>query len=161
MTTQNIADLCAAHRQEGRSIVFTHGAFDLLHTGHITFLENARTHGDVLVVGVHLDRHIRAYKGRGRPFFPFVDRVRLVGALRIVDAAVECPDSNAVGLVRQIRPDVYVKDNQADVMRGPEAGVVASYGGRICIVPYTPGISTSLIIGRLRDADRTRPVPYT
>ena len=160
MTDQNIADLRTTHIAEGRSIVFTHGAFDLLHAGHVTFLENARACGDVLVVGVHLDQHISANKGQDRPILPFAERIRVVGALKVVDLAVECPDKDAVNLVRQLRPEVYVKDDQADVMRGPEAGVVAGYGGRICIVPYTPGISTSSIIDRLRATGRAHRVEH-
>lgn len=146
---ESISEICAAQRRRGSTVVFTHGAFDLLHPGHLSFLEDARGHGDFLVVGVHQDLHIREYKGPGRPVLPLADRLRLVAALRVVDRAIVCPDENAAGLVREIRPDVYVKDNQAQVLDSVEARAVGEYGGQVHILPYTSGISTSLLIERL------------
>lgn len=146
---REILDACAAERSRGRSIVFTHGAFDVLHSGHINFLEGARARGDVLVVGLHLDAHIQAYKGLGRPLLPLRDRMRVVGALRVVDFVISCPRSDAVDVVAALRPEVYVKDDQVDVHATVEARTVLGYGGQICILPYTAGISTSAVVRQL------------
>jgi D-beta-D-heptose 7-phosphate kinase / D-beta-D-heptose 1-phosphate adenosyltransferase len=149
MQLREVLDACEAERSNGKAIVFTHGAFDVLHSGHINFLERARAGGDVLVVGLHLDTHIRVYKGPGRPLLPLRDRMRVVGALRVVDFVISCPGSDAVDVLEVLRPEVYVKDDQVNVQATVEATAVMGYGGQICILPYTAGVSTSMVIRRL------------
>jgi rfaE bifunctional protein nucleotidyltransferase chain/domain len=144
------ASAISEHAQRhGKSVVLTHGAFDLLHPGHLAFLEGAGRLGDLLVVGVHKDVHVRAYKGDGRPIFPLEDRLRMISALRVVDFAIVCPDATATSVIEVLRPDIYVKDNQRDVLATEEAAAVSRYEGRVCILPYSDGVSTTAVLQRL------------
>lgn len=129
-----------------KRVVFTHGAFDVLHFGHLNFLESSRECGDVLVVGVHTDSDVRKAKGQSRPVFPLEARLRMLAALRCVDYVVPCNRPDAADVIRELRPDVYVKDSACDPESSVEARTVASYGGKLVVMPYTVGISTSIIL---------------
>lgn len=146
-----------AWRANGLRIAFTHGAFDLVHAGHVEFLEKAALQGDRLVVGVHRDEHIRAYKGPDRPILELRHRLRVVGAFRCVDLALELDDPDAALALIRLRPDVYVKDSGARVEDSPEANVMATLGKEVVIVPYTPGISTSMIVCSLKRGGHGKP----
>jgi rfaE bifunctional protein nucleotidyltransferase chain/domain len=142
-----------AHCSRGAlRVVFTNGHFDLLHAGHVRYLQAARDMGDVLIVGVNSDGSSRARKP-GRPLVPEQDRAELLAALACVDAVVIFDDPTAVGLVEALRPEVYVKGADWDRPGGPrppEADTAQSYGGEVCFVPYEPDRSTTLIIARIR-----------
>ena len=142
------ADLRAA----GRTLVFTNGCFDLLHRGHVDYLQRARSLGDALVVGLNGDRSVRLLKGAGRPILPEADRAAVLAALRAVDAVVVFHEPTAEALVAALRPDIYVKggDWGPGQRVPPEAAVVLGYGGRAQYIPYLPGRSTSEIVARIR-----------
>ena len=136
-------------RKHGERIVFTNGCFDLLHAGHVTYLEAARKTGDRLVLGLNTDRSVRALKGPTRPVIHELDRARVLAALEAVDAVILFDDDTPLALIESIRPDVLVKGSdysENEVVGGAE---VKSWGGRIALIPIVPGRSTSGIIEKL------------
>ena len=124
----------AAERQAGRTIAFANGVFDLLHVGHVRYLEGARREADVLVVAVNDDACVRALKGPDRPVLPAADRAELVAALRCVDAVVIFPEPTVTPLLELLRPDVHCKGTDYTVDTVPERETVHAYGGRTAIV---------------------------
>jgi D-beta-D-heptose 7-phosphate kinase/D-beta-D-heptose 1-phosphate adenosyltransferase len=134
-------------RVEGKTFVFTNGHFDLLHVGHIDYLQRARKLGDVLMVGLNSDASTRALKGEKRPVVPQGERARMLAALACVDYVVIFEETTANSLVEALKPDLYVKGGDWDRGRTPpEAEVVVRYGGRVCILRYLPEHSTTGLI---------------
>ena len=135
-------------RNEGLAVVFTNGCFDLLHIGHVTLLDDARREGDRLIVGINSDASVRRLKGPSRPIVPEHARARVLAALAAVDAVVVFDEPTPLELMIALRPDVIVKggDYVADDIVG--ATEVRSWGGRVEIVPFVPGFSTTDIIAR-------------
>ena len=149
----DLGDVLARVRQwrdRGERIVFTNGCFDLLHVGHVTYLERARRHGHRLVVGLNTDRSVRALKGPDRPLIGEQDRARVLAALAAVDAVVLFDAETPIELIRAIRPDVLAKgaDYSEDAVVG--AADVKSWGGQVVLVPLVDDRSTSAIIQRMR-----------
>ena len=136
-------------RAAGRTFVLTNGVFDLLHVGHLDYLEKARALGDYLVVGVNGDGSARALKGEARPWAPAPERARLLAALAPVDGVVIFEELTAVALVRVLRPDVYAKGNDYAVRPLPEAEAVKDAGGRVALIEYRPGHSTTDLARRI------------
>src|SRR3954451_2553919 len=124
----------ARDRAEGRTVAFANGCFDLLHVGHVRYLQAAAAEGDRLVVAVNDDRSVAALKGVGRPILGAADRAELVAALRGVDYVVVFSDDTVERLLLLVRPDVHCKGTDYTVDTVPERAVVASYGGRTAIV---------------------------
>lgn len=137
-------------RGQGRRIVFTNGCFDILHAGHVMYLEAAREFGDVLVVGLNSDDSVRRLKGPERPINVADDRARVLAALRCVDHVVEFADDTPLDIITTLLPDVLVKGG--DYTRGTVVGadVVEEHGGRVEIVQLLKGRSTTSIITRAR-----------
>jgi rfaE bifunctional protein nucleotidyltransferase chain/domain len=137
-------------RADGQRVVFTNGVFDLLHPGHLRYLETARAEGDALIVGVNSDRSVRALKGPDRPIHPESERAEIISALRAVDAAVVFNQDTPHEIIALLLPDVLVKgaDWPADQIVGRD--VVARRGGRVVRVPVEPGYSTTRLIDRMR-----------
>ncbi len=138
-------------RAAGRAVVATNGCFDLLHSGHVICLEAARNQGDALLVGVNGDGAVRELKGPGRPFNPEADRAAVVAALASVDAVCIFPETRATRFLSLAQPDVYVKggDYSLDTLDPEERRVVESAGGRIVIIPFVTGKSTTGLIGKI------------
>lgn len=136
----------AAERAKARRIVFTNGCFDLVHAGHASALQFARSKGDVLVVGLNSDRSVRGLKGAGRPVVPQGERSRLLAAFEAVDYVVVFDEDTPASLVKRIRPDVLVKGED---YKGKEV-VGKDHAGRVELAPLVKGISTSEIIRRIR-----------
>lgn len=135
----------------GRTIVFTNGCFDILHGGHVQALEAAAVLGDVLVVGINADASVRRLKGERRPIVPERQRAEMVAALRAVDYVTIFEEDTPVETILALRPDVHVKSGDYRVEDLPEAPVVESVGGRIVIVPFVSGLSTTDIVNRIRE----------
>ena len=135
----------------GLRLVVTNGCFDLLHLGHITYLEKARQLGDLLLVGVNGDASVRALKGAGRPLNPEGDRAALVAALMMVDAVSLFPEVSALHFLQLAKPDVYVKggDYKLDTLDAKERSTVESEGGEIVLLPIVAGRSTTEITLKL------------
>ncbi len=145
--------LVAEHRAAGRRVVFTNGCFDIPHRGHVRYLRQARSLGDVLVVAVNSDESVRRIKGPGRPVIPSEDRAAVVAALSVVDHVVIFTEETPARLVAAVRPDVYVKGGDYRAEALPEAAVVRGYGGEVRILPYVEDRSTTGIIERIREAE--------
>jgi D-beta-D-heptose 7-phosphate kinase/D-beta-D-heptose 1-phosphate adenosyltransferase len=141
-------------RAAGKTIVFTNGVFDLLHPGHLRYLQHARSLGDALIVGVNSDRSVRSNKGGGRPITPEAERAEIVAALSSVDAAVIFDEDTPHAIISALQPDVLVKgaDWAPDAIVGRD--VVEARGGRVVRVPIAAGFSTTAILERIRDLPR-------
>lgn len=137
-------------RADGRRLVFTNGHFDLLHVGHLDYLEKARALGDALFVGVNGDASSAHHKGSGRPIVPASERARLLAALEPVSATLIFDAETADGLIDALRPDIYVKGGDYRDKPLPERPTVEGYGGQVVLIDYLPGHSTSALIAKIR-----------
>ena len=149
-----VVDLAGARRErgeaarDGRRVVLTNGYFDLLHVGHVRYLQRARAEGDLLIVGLNADATARRSKDPRRPIVPQEERAEVLAALACVDYVVIFDEDTAEGLVQALRPDVYAKGG--DYGPGgaplPEAALVEGAGGRVAILPFVAGHSTSDLV---------------
>jgi len=156
-TSHKVVDWEAAARWardlqgRGQKVVFTNGCFDLLHPGHLRYLEEARSLGDALIIGVNTDLSVtRLGKGLGRPLTPEADRARVLAACACVDRVVLFAEDTPLALITLLTPDILVKggDYQLDEIVGRE--VVLARGGRVVALPFVPGYSTTRLIDRIR-----------
>jgi rfaE bifunctional protein nucleotidyltransferase chain/domain len=138
-----------AERAAGRTIAFANGCFDLLHVGHIRYLESAAREADVLVVAVNDDNSVRQLKGAGRPILREADRAELVAALRCVDYVVIFPEPTVGPLLNALHPDVHCKGTDYTVESVPEREIVKAYGGRTAIVGDPKDHSTRDLLSRI------------
>ena len=140
----------------GKTVVFTNGCFDLLHWGHVRFLDAARTLGDTLVVGLNTDASVRGVKGAARPIVPAAERAEVLAALAAVDLVVLFDEPDPDALIAALHPDILVKgaDWSPDQIIGRE--VVEARGGVVKSVPLTPGASTSGLIARILERHRPK-----
>ena len=139
--------LADALRADGKRVVFTNGVFDILHVGHLRYLEAARALGDALLVGVNADASVRRLKGDSRPINPEAERAELLAALRCVSGVCVFDEDTPVELIRAVKPDIHAKGGDyasPDVL--PETPLVRSLGGQVVILPLVPDRSTSRII---------------
>jgi D-beta-D-heptose 7-phosphate kinase / D-beta-D-heptose 1-phosphate adenosyltransferase len=143
------------YRAQGKRIVFTNGCFDILHRGHITFLDRAKALGDVLVVGINSDGSVERLKGPGRPVNPLEDRIEVLAALSCIDHIVPFDGDTPSDVIRLVRPDVFVKGGDYTIDMLPEAAVVREVGGTVDILPYVEDRSTTGIIDRIRQRAST------
>jgi rfaE bifunctional protein nucleotidyltransferase chain/domain len=151
LSDAELIEAVARERAAGRSIAFANGCFDLLHVGHIRYLQAAAAEADRLVVAVNDDRSVAGLKGEGRPILPADDRAELVAALRGVHYVVVFGDANVERLLRLIKPDVHCKGTDYTVESVPERAVVAGYGGRTAIVGDAKTHATRDLLARIRD----------
>jgi D-glycero-beta-D-manno-heptose 1-phosphate adenylyltransferase len=137
-------------RHNGKTIVFTNGVFDLLHPGHIRYLQDARREGDALIVGVNSDRSVREIKGPDRPITPEEERAEVLAALVWVDAVFVFDEADPQRVIERLQPDVLVKgaDWAADRIIGRE--IVEARGGRVVRIPLAEGYSSSAIIKKIQ-----------
>lgn len=124
----------AIARRNGARVVFANGCFDILHVGHVRYLEAARALGDLLIVGVNGDAQVRALKGEGRPFVPERERAEVIAALRSVDLVTIFHEPTVEALLLAVRPDIHAKGTDYTEETVPEREAVRSYGGRVAIV---------------------------
>ncbi|HEY8185754.1 MAG TPA: adenylyltransferase/cytidyltransferase family protein [Pyrinomonadaceae bacterium] len=139
----------AAARQKGSSLVLANGCFDVLHVGHVRYLEGARALGDLLVVGINSDKQVAALKGEGRPIMAERERAEIVAALAAVDLVTVFDEPTVEALLLALRPEIHAKGTDYTEDTVPERDVVRSYGGRVAIVGDPKGHSTSNLIAML------------
>lgn len=141
----------AAVREEGKRLVVTNGCFDLLHVGHVRYLQAARMLGDALAVGVNGDAAVRTLKGEGRPLNPEAARAEVLAALGCVDYVAIFPETRATQFLKDVRPAVYVKggDYTAHSLDAEERAVLEEMGAEIRIVPFEAGFSTSRLLEQM------------
>jgi len=136
-------------REAGRTVAFANGCFDILHVGHVRYLESAAREGDVLVVAINDDDSVRVLKGEGRPILAAEHRAELVAALRCVDFVVIFPEPTVAPLLEALHPDVHCKGTDYTVDSVPERETVIAYGGRIAIVGDPKDHSTRDLLARI------------
>ncbi|MCA9875159.1 MAG: D-glycero-beta-D-manno-heptose 1-phosphate adenylyltransferase [Anaerolineales bacterium] len=146
-----LVDRLSVYRQYGSRIVFTNGCFDILHRGHITYLNQAKALGDVLIVGVNGDESVRRLKGDHRPINTLADRVQVLDALSCIDHIVPFHEDTPARLIEAIRPHIFVKGGDYTRETLPEASLVEALGGEVHILPYLEDISTTNLISRIRE----------
>ena len=154
LTCEELSRSLQQHRQRGERVVFTNGCFDLLHGGHVHYLQQARTLGDCLVVALNDDASVRLLKGDGRPLRPQDERARVLAALACVDYVVLFGEATPLALIKSLRPDVLVKggDYTLETVVGREE--VEASGGSVHLIPYVEGVSTTGLIDGLRRRSR-------
>lgn len=140
-----------AWRVRSERIVFTNGCFDLLHPGHVEYLEQARLLGDRLVIGLNSDSSVQALKGPGRPFMPEAGRARLLAALEVVDGVVIFETETPEQLIGELKPDVLVKGGDYQEHQIAGASLVRSTGGTVEIIPLLDGHSSSALVRKIRE----------
>jgi D-glycero-beta-D-manno-heptose 1-phosphate adenylyltransferase len=152
MTVADAVALVTRLRAMGKTIVFTNGVYDLLHPGHLRYLQRARSLGDALIVGVNSDASVRAIKGPSRPVTPQDERAEIIGALACVDAVVVFDEETPHDLIAAIQPDILVKgaDWADEAIVGRD--IVEARGGRVVRVEIEPGYSTTSIINKIRSS---------
>ena len=137
--------------RQGKQVVFTNGCFDLLHRGHVRFLGQAKSLGDVLIVAVNNDSSVRTLKGPDRPVMSHAERAELLAALAAVDYVLIFEDVDPEKLIRALEPDLLVKGGDWPVDHVVGRQIVESRGGRVCTLPYVEGASSSQLLQRIRE----------
>jgi rfaE bifunctional protein nucleotidyltransferase chain/domain len=155
---EELRELAEVYRRGGKRIVLTNGCFDIVHSGHVRLLEQAKGLGDVLVVALNTDEGVRALKGEGRPVNDLEERLAVIAALGSVDHTIAFGTPTAEALVRALEPAVYVKGGDYRLDEIPEAASVAEMGGRVEIVPLFGQESTTRVIARVAETALGRAV---
>lgn len=150
-TLSEVAEIATQARQKGQSVVFTNGCFDLLHRGHVHILREARASGDLLIVGINSDTSVRSIKGPLRPILPQSDRIELIAAMEMVDYVVLFDEPDPYRVIAAIKPNVLAKGGDWSAEKIVGADIVEQNGGRVAVIPYLPGFSTTEIIERIRN----------
>jgi D-beta-D-heptose 7-phosphate kinase/D-beta-D-heptose 1-phosphate adenosyltransferase len=151
LTAPELAAAVDTRRARGERIVFTNGCFDLLHLGHVRYLQQARALGDCLIVGVNSDASVRGIKPQGRPIVPDLQRAEVLAALACVDHVIIFNEPDPLALIRAIQPDVLVKGGDWPLDRIVGKDVVEGRGGRVVTIPAVPDISTSILVDRIKN----------
>ena len=152
LTLEKAVALVEHLRHDGRAIVFTNGVFDILHPGHVRYLQDARREGDALIVGVNSDRSVKAIKGPSRPITPEHERAEVLAALGCVDAVVVFDENDPQRIIDRLQPDVLAKGADWAAERIIGRDTVEARGGRVVRIPLAEGYSTSAIIKKIQSA---------
>jgi rfaE bifunctional protein nucleotidyltransferase chain/domain len=148
---RELAAIASEARRAGKTVVFTNGCFDLLHRGHVHILREAKAKGDILIVGLNSDKSVRGIKGPKRPILAETDRIELIAAMEMVNYVVLFDEADPRKLIEAIKPDVLAKGGDW----GPDgivgADIVERTGGKVAVIPYLKGFSTTEIIERIRN----------
>jgi D-beta-D-heptose 7-phosphate kinase/D-beta-D-heptose 1-phosphate adenosyltransferase len=145
-----LKEIVAQAKANGKSIVFTNGCFDLLHRGHVHLLRKAKSCGDILIVAINSDRSVNAIKGPNRPILTETDRIELIAAMEMVDYVILFEEPDPDRLIAALRPNILVKGGDWSSQRIVGAEIVERDGGKVVVVPYLKGFSTTEIIERIR-----------
>lgn len=151
VSVDELLERAADLRREKKTIAFANGCFDLIHVGHIRYIKGAAETADILVVGLNSDRSVRELKGEGRPYMPAAERAEILASLREVDYVTVFDERSPASLIARLQPDVQCKGTDYTAESVPEAGVVASYGGRVMIVGDPKDHSTTELAQRLNE----------
>ena len=150
INSQDIKGFCEILHRAHRKIVFTNGCFDIVHAGHVKYLQQAKACGDYLILGLNSDASVQRLKGPQRPLNNELDRAEVIGALKAVDAVVLFEEQTAEALIAKVKPDVYVKGGDYTLETLPEAKIVQAYGGRVEFIDMVEGRSTTNIIEKIK-----------
>ncbi|MFH0985660.1 MAG: D-glycero-beta-D-manno-heptose 1-phosphate adenylyltransferase [Candidatus Omnitrophota bacterium] len=150
LTEKKLSGVFRRLRSQGKRIAFTNGTFDILHLGHVTYLQKARASADVLIVGVNTDRSVKTYKDPSRPVNPEQDRIKVLTALSCVDYAILFNDPTPLKLIQKVKPDVLVKGADWAIKDIVGAREVLSWGGKVKRIPLVKGRSSTRVIKALK-----------
>ena len=152
LSVKELGDWRRGEKSAGRRVVVTNGCFDLLHVGHVRFLQEARALGDTLLVGLNGDGSVRELKGVGRPVNPEADRAEVLAALGCVDAVMVFPEKRATRFLEVAQPDIYVKggDYRPEDLDADEQAAVKKAGGQVKVLKLTPGKSTTAVLAKAK-----------
>lgn len=148
-TIKSLQQILAKLKNQGKKIVFTNGCFDILHIGHIRYLKKAKSFGDILVIGLNSDSSVKKLKGKNRPVFSQNERAEILSSLEFVDFVIIFNEDTPEKLISKIKPDIHVKGGDYKTDDLPEAEIVKEYGGKIKIVKFIPGYSTTGLINKI------------
>ena len=146
---ENLQELLSKLRKDGKTIVTTNGCFDILHVGHVRYLEETKKFGDVLIVALNSDKSVRRLKGEGRPINNENDRAEVLNALKSVDYVVLFDEDSPADLLAEIKPDVHTKGADYTVETLPEAKIILENGGRLEFISFVEGKSTTSTISKI------------
>ena len=148
-----IGEVIDSQKRDGKKIVFTNGCFDILHVGHLRYLEEAKMFGDILVIGLNSDASVKRLKGDKRPIVPEEERAEMLLGLKCVDYVVIFEENTPVEILGEVKPDVHVKGGDYTKDRLPEAEIVERNGGRVEIVSLIKGKSTTNIVKKIKETE--------
>jgi len=152
LTIEKLATIREMLREQRKKVVFTNGVFDLMHVGHVRFLKKAKSHGDVLIVGINSDESVKKIKGPLRPIVAQKYRAEVLCALSCVDYVVIFEESTPENTIAALQPDIHVKGGDWKADKLPETGLVRSYGGRVVIEDSESEITTTSLIKKIVEA---------
>lgn len=144
-----LSRITAGLKAKGKRIVFTNGCFDILHYGHVKYLQDAKAKGDILIVGINRDCSIKKIKGPKRPIVNERDRANIIAALESVDYVVLFSEDTPLKLIKKLKPDVLVKGADWNISAIAGREIVQSYGGKVCTIKLAKGRSTTRLIKRI------------
>lgn len=155
---REIKNISKKLRDAGKRIVSTNGCFDILHPGHIEYLEKARKLGDILIVAVNTDKSVKNYKGDKRPINRLKDRMKMLSAVHCIDYVIHFNERTPVEIIKYIVPHIHVKGGDYTAEQLPETETVKSLGGKVIILPFSKGYSSTLIIEKILEVYKVRGV---
>jgi len=144
-------------KKSGKTVVFTNGCFDLLHYGHVKYLEVARKNGDLLVVAINSDASVRRIKGRGRPLVSQTDRIRIIAGLESVDYVTVFAEDTPLRIIKLLKPDILVKGSDWNKTSIVGRDIVSGYGGKVLTVKLMQGRSTTKLIKKIVQTAKSSP----
>jgi rfaE bifunctional protein nucleotidyltransferase chain/domain len=152
VTIAQLIEIINQARKNGKKIAWTNGCFDIIHAGHVDYLERSKAYGDFLVVGLNSDASVKKLKGDNRPVFSEKDRAKVLCSIVFVDYVIIFSDKSPIKLLELLKPDYYIKggDYTIDTIDQDERKVVEGYGGEIVLLPMVEGISSSIIVEKIR-----------
>jgi len=148
---KNIGNVVTTLKAEGKKIVFTNGCFDILHVGHVRYLNEAKALGDILILGLNSDCSVKSLKGSNRPINNESDRAEVLSALKAIDYVVIFDEKTAENIVGEIKPDIYAKGGDYSIDTLPEAKIVAEHGGKTVLLQLVDGKSSTNIINKCKE----------
>ena len=146
---KEVEALLSEYRETGKKIVFTNGCFDILHIGHLRYLEKSHSHGDILVVGINSDRSVKKIKGPPRPIVPEMDRAELLMGLRPIDHVIIFDEETPLNLISKVQPDILVKGGDWNPEEIVGSNIVKASGGKVLSIDFEDGHSTTNIIKKI------------
>jgi len=152
VTLEELTEIVNKARSDGKKIAWTNGCFDIFHAGHVDYLERSKAYGDVLIVGLNSDQSVKKNKGEFRPVFSEMDRAKVLCSIIYVDYVVLFSEPSPIITMEMLKPDFYIKggDYTIDTINQDERRLVESYGGEIVLLPMVEGVSTSIIVEKIK-----------
>ena len=152
ITLEQLTKIIDQGRSDGKKFAWTNGCFDIIHAGHVDYLERSKAYGDFLVVGLNSDASIKKLKGDLRPIFSEQDRAKVLCSIIYVDYVVIFSDKSPINMIELLQPDYYIKggDYTIDTIDQNERKVVEGYGGGIVLLPMVAGVSSSIIVEKIK-----------